>query len=51
MDKKWIPWLIIGILVFLLLRNNTVQNEESWEWVNYKGNKRSITVHRNVKAN
>lgn len=25
-----------------------VTNEETWEWVDYKGNERKITVHREV---
>ena len=26
-----------------------VRNEEVWEWVDWKGRKRTITVHREVK--
>lgn len=27
-----------------------ITNEESWNWVDYKGNKREIIVHRKVKS-
>lgn len=53
MDKGW-GWLLLAglVLLFFLRRPNatSVSNEETWEWVDWLGNRRSITVHRDVKA-
>lgn len=29
----------------------TMENEETWEWIDWEGNKRSIEIHRTVKTN
>ena len=49
MDSKLLIALLIlaGLLYF---RGQKVENEETWEWTDYRGQKRSITVHRNVRA-
>jgi len=53
MGKDWGLLIIVGLLLFLLLKRNQVQqfsNEETWTWVDWQGRKRSITVHRNANA-
>lgn len=63
-DPAAIGWIIAGIvggaaitflaLTFLGAQPPTPQvqaeNAENWEWVDYKGNKRTLTVHREVKS-
>lgn len=42
--------VIIGLLLWLLFKQQPQQasNEETWEWVDWQGKQRSITVHRNA---
>lgn len=52
--KNWVGLVIIGLVVWLLLRQRQptqVNNEETWSWTDWLGNQRSITVHRDVRSN
>ena len=46
----------VGIIVCALVSRalpavaTELQNEETWQWTDYKGNQRSIIVHRNVQG-
>lgn len=67
MDDWWliIPLILIaglgiGIIMFakpapsqspLLLKAPSVENEETWEWVDYHGRQRRVTVHRKMTEN
>ena len=48
--------ILLGIFIaYLLLKNRSqsaigFKNAETWEWVDWKGRQRGITVHRDVKA-
>ncbi len=53
------PWIVPVLILFalyLLLKGkqaggvSKVSNAEVIEWVDYKGNKRTLTIHRNVTA-
>lgn len=48
-DKMNNNWVIFAIIVLVLLSLKGAQNEETWEWVDWQGNKRSLTVHRHVR--
>ena len=56
MKTEHLLLLGLGILLFMLLRKQgvaacqRVQNAETWEWVDAEGNKRSMTVHRDVQS-
>ncbi len=46
--KDW-TWVLIALVVFLALKNRQQplsHNEEVWEYEDYRGNKRKVTVHR-----
>lgn len=49
MDNKWMMVLLV-LMGLLYFRGQQTQNEETWEWTDYKGQSRSITVHRNVRT-
>ena len=50
MNDGWL--IIIAILAVLWLSQKPVQvsNEETTEWIDWQGNKRSITTHRIVRT-
>ena len=58
MKTEHLLLLGLGVLLFMLLRRQPaalqqgqrVQNAETWEWVDAEGNKRSMTVHRDVQS-
>jgi len=46
MMKDW-GWLVIVALIVLALRQQGVAtNEEVWEWTDFRGVPRKVTVHR-----
>jgi hypothetical protein len=50
--KDWGLLVIILLLVWISSRSQQpqrVSNEETWEWIDYRGQRRQITVHRNVR--
>jgi hypothetical protein len=52
--NEW-GWIAIIILIVLLLRSQSssatqLHNEETWEWTDWRGNQRKMTVYRNVGA-
>lgn len=64
-DPAIIAGIIIGLIggaavaAFLLFNflgtqpptpQTRAENAENWEWVDYKGNRRTLTVHREVKS-
>jgi len=42
---------VVGVLLtyFFLRGSSSTQNVERWEWIDRKGRKREIVVHREVK--
>lgn len=50
--NKWLIILIaLAILLYLASRQtNRISNAETFEWTDYKGNQRRLTVHRDVTA-
>ena len=52
--------LLGGTLVYFLVKKTEsvivsapaviAENAETWEWTDYKGNRRDITVHREVRG-
>jgi len=45
--------LLLGLFLFSKTKEETktaitYQNEETWEWIDWKGRQRQITVHRKV---
>ena len=55
MGKNWGFLIAIGILLFLLMRKDqpaiqTAHNKETWNWTDFRGNKREIMVSREVEV-
>ena len=42
--------ILLGVILFLLLSKQNKQNEEEWNWTDWRGQERKIVVHRNVRA-
>jgi len=52
MNKNLTILIAIAVLLWLVLKNQQpqqVSNEETWEWIDWQGLQRSITVHRNMR--
>ena len=48
-EYKWLIWVLLVVVVYLLMRQSKISNAETWEWTDYRGIKRSLTIHRDVK--
>lgn len=42
-------FVILGLLIFIIWRmRKGSSNSEVWSWIDYRGNKRTLEVNRNV---
>ena len=51
MGKNWVGLVILGLVVWLILRQRQPQtstNEEIMTWTDYRGHEYRIEVHRDV---
>ncbi len=46
--KDWHLLALIGLALWWITRKQGTRNAEVWEWVDYRGHKQVITVHREV---
>lgn len=48
MDIKDLIIIALIVILVLQLQREPLSNSETWDWVDYRGNKRTIGVHREV---
>ena len=46
--KDLIIMVLAVVVVWQLMQDDHTSNSETWDWVDYRGNKRTIGVHREV---